>query len=140
MRGEVKSLSTMLRIATQAGVQSVVRFSAGESRKAFVLPAAAHGIEGLSHPLWDWGTNSKQKETKLAKICWRAELCDASCVRDGTVAGSQELAPPFASWIFVSFAIFCFRSFFHSRSFASFVGSTSVARTLSRLRVIRGFH
>jgi hypothetical protein len=26
---------------------------------------------------WDWGTDFKQKETKLAKICRRAEFCDA---------------------------------------------------------------
>ncbi len=50
--------------------------------------------------------NSKQKETKLTKVFWRAELCDAMQVHS-SVTGSQELAPPFAR-LFPSFVIFCF--------------------------------
>jgi type II secretory pathway component GspD/PulD (secretin)/tetratricopeptide (TPR) repeat protein len=49
----------------------------------------------------------KQKETKLAKVSWRAELCDAAQVHNSSVTGSQELAPPFVR-LFASFVIFCF--------------------------------
>src|SRR5437762_5633939 len=59
----------------------------------------------------------KQKETKLAKVSWRAELCDAVRVRDSSVTGSpafaqlrrgsQEITPPFVR-LFASFVIFCF--------------------------------
>jgi general secretion pathway protein D len=51
--------------------------------------------------------NFKQKETKLTKISWRAELCDAVCVSNRSVTGSQELAPPFIR-LFASFVTFCF--------------------------------
>src|SRR5712675_1632254 len=50
---------------------------------------------------------NQQKETKLEKVSWRAELCDAGQVHNSSVAGSQELAPPFVR-IFASFVIFCF--------------------------------
>jgi len=49
----------------------------------------------------------QQKETKLEKVSWRAELCDAGQVHNSSVAGSQELAPPFVR-LFASFVIFCF--------------------------------
>src|SRR5437763_2742181 len=59
----------------------------------------------------------KQKETKLAKVSWRAELCDAVRVRNSSVTGSpafaqlrrgsQEITPPFVR-LFASFVIFCF--------------------------------
>jgi general secretion pathway protein D len=58
----------------------------------------------------------EQKQTKLTKTSWRAELCDAMRVHNRSVAGSpaftmlrrgkQELAPPFAR-LFASFVIFC---------------------------------
>src|SRR4029077_7495812 len=49
----------------------------------------------------------KQKETKLAKVSWRAELCDAVQVHNSSVAGSQEFAPPFVR-LFAALVIFCF--------------------------------
>src|SRR5205809_622623 len=59
----------------------------------------------------------KQKETKLAKVSWRAELCDAVRVRNSSVTGSpafaqlrrgsQEITPPFVR-LFASSVIFCF--------------------------------
>jgi type II secretory pathway component GspD/PulD (secretin)/tetratricopeptide (TPR) repeat protein len=60
---------------------------------------------------------NQQKETKLTKASWRAELCDTARIYNSGVAGSpafvtlrrrrQELAPPFVR-IFASFVIFCF--------------------------------
>ena len=61
--------------------------------------------------------SNQQKETKLEKFPWRAELCDAGQVRNSSVTGSpafvtlrrdrQELAPPIVR-LFASFVIFCF--------------------------------
>jgi type II secretory pathway component GspD/PulD (secretin)/tetratricopeptide (TPR) repeat protein len=51
--------------------------------------------------------NVEQKETKIAKVSWRAELCDAVQVHRSSVTGSQELAPPSVR-ILVSFVAFCF--------------------------------
>ncbi len=51
--------------------------------------------------------NLQQKETKLMKLFWRAELCDAAQVHHTGVTGSQELAPPFVR-LLVSFVAFCF--------------------------------
>jgi len=61
--------------------------------------------------------NVEQKETKVTKGSWRAELCDAAQVHRSSVTGSpafaqlrrgkQEVAPPFVR-IFVSFVAFCF--------------------------------
>ncbi len=58
----------------------------------------------------------EQKQTKLTKTSWRAELCDAMRVHNRSVAdspaftmlrrGKQELALPFAR-LFASFVIFC---------------------------------
>src|SRR5215470_4801893 len=39
--------------------------------------------------------NIEQKETKLTKAFWRAELRDATDVQNRSVTGSQEFAPPF---------------------------------------------
>jgi type II secretory pathway component GspD/PulD (secretin)/tetratricopeptide (TPR) repeat protein len=59
----------------------------------------------------------EQKQTKLTKTSWRAELCDAMRVHNRSVAGSpaftmlrrgkQELAPPFIRF-FASSITFCF--------------------------------
>src|SRR6266446_7235958 len=76
-------------------------------------------------------SSNQQKVTKLAKVSWRAELCDAVQVHHSRVTGSsacaqlrrgsQELAPPFVR-LFASFVIFCFiragLSLFCSISFA----------------------
>jgi general secretion pathway protein D len=51
--------------------------------------------------------NFKQKETKLTRISWRAELCDTMRVRNRRVTRSQELAPPLIR-LFAPFVIFCF--------------------------------
>jgi general secretion pathway protein D len=51
--------------------------------------------------------SNQQKETKLEKVSWRAELCDAAQVHNSSVTGSQELALPFVR-LFASFVIFCF--------------------------------
>jgi general secretion pathway protein D len=65
--------------------------------------------------------NVEQKEAKLTKAFWRAELCDAGHIHTRGVMGSQEFAPPFIR-IFVPFAslaktfgvIFCNCLFFLS--------------------------
>ena len=51
--------------------------------------------------------NSKRNKTKLARVSWRAELCDAAQVHNSSVTGSQQLVPPFVR-LFASFVIFCF--------------------------------
>ena len=51
--------------------------------------------------------SNQQKETKLEKVSWSAELCDAAQVHNSSVAGSQEFASPFIRF-FASFIIFCF--------------------------------
>jgi general secretion pathway protein D len=50
---------------------------------------------------------NQQRETKLPKGPWRAELCDAACVHNCSVKGSLEVAPPL-SRLFAFFVIFCF--------------------------------
>jgi general secretion pathway protein D len=49
---------------------------------------------------------NQHRETKLTKVSWRAELCDAAGVDSCTVWGSRELAPPSVR-TFVPFVIFC---------------------------------
>ncbi len=64
----------------------------------------------------------EQKETKLAKICWRAELCDAARVATGRLRACRSLPlylPP--EFLFPSLSSVSELSFY-SRSFASFAG------------------
>jgi len=65
--------------------------------------------------------NSQQKKTKLTKVAWRAEVCDA--VHNRSVTGSQELAPPFTR-LFASFVTFCFILAGFSLVCASSLGQT----------------
>jgi general secretion pathway protein D len=77
--------------------------------------------------------NVEQNETKLTKVGWRAELCDAAQVHRSSGMGSpafaqlrrgkQELAPPFVR-ILVSFVAFCF-----TLICVSFICATSFAQT-----------
>src|SRR6266566_113996 len=67
--------------------------------------------------------NVEQKETKLTKVSWRAELCDAAQVHHAGVTGSQELAPPFVR-LLVFFVAFCFTLICFS-----FICVTSFAQT-----------
>jgi len=50
---------------------------------------------------------NQQKETKLTKASWRAQLYDIAQFYNSGVAGSQEFALPFVR-LFASFVIFCF--------------------------------
>jgi general secretion pathway protein D len=67
--------------------------------------------------------NVEQKETKLTKVSWRTELCDAAQVHHTGVTGSQELAPPFVR-LLVFFVAFCFTLICFS-----FICVTSFAQT-----------
>src|SRR5437899_1064185 len=67
--------------------------------------------------------NVEQKETKLMKLFWRAELCDVAQVHHTGVTGSQELAPPFVR-LLVFFVAFCFTLICFS-----FICATSFAQT-----------
>jgi type II secretory pathway component GspD/PulD (secretin)/tetratricopeptide (TPR) repeat protein len=51
--------------------------------------------------------DNQQRETKLTKGPWRAELCDAARVPNCSVKGSLELAPPFTRFL-ACFVMFCF--------------------------------
>src|SRR5438132_2347179 len=72
--------------------------------------------------------NLQQKETKLMKLFWRAELCDAAQVHHTGVTGLQELAPPFASRTLVSFVVFCF-----TLICLAFVCATSFSQTQDKV-------
>jgi general secretion pathway protein D len=67
--------------------------------------------------------NVEQKKTKLTKVSWRAELCDAAQVHHTGVTGSQEIAPPFVR-VFIFFVAFCFTLICFS-----FICATSFAQT-----------
>src|SRR6476660_9018423 len=69
-------------------------------------PCRAEGHRGDRRWVGCNPLSNQQKETKLAKVSWRAELCDAAQIRNSSVTGSQELAPPFVR-LFASFVIFC---------------------------------
>jgi general secretion pathway protein D len=66
---------------------------------------------------------TEQKETKLGRGPWRAELCDAARVPHCSIRGSLELAPPLGR-LFAFFVIFCFTLVGFSLVCASSFGQT----------------